>query len=283
MNKTLIKDLIIDEIGNDYTVEFKKIEKDNGVKEAIIVSKGKLGITYYYDNKDTDSEIANECITVFRHSFDNPPFDVDDICGNIPDWNWAKDKVLPTLYNTTKNTYDNLITMPFVSDLGIMFKVEVNTSNVGQSLIKITKDIFKMWNISCKTLYDTALDNLDKILVVDDVQNIAIKMMTGQRFTKRYVNPSGMMDTMTSTSMVGAASAVLLLPRLIADGEMTSNDYYVIPSSRHEVLLIQAGSIDPKDLNAMICDVNTDIVSNDDFLSNAALLYKSETEDFIVA
>jgi len=283
MNKTLIKDLIIDEIGNDYTVEFKMIEKDNGVKDAIVVSKGKLGITYYYDNKDTDSEIASECITVFRHSFDNPPFDVDDICGHISDWNWAKDKVLPTLYNTAKNTYDNLITMPFVSDLGIMFKIEVNTSNAGQSLIKVTKDIFKMWNISCKTLYDTALDNLNKILVVDNVQNIAIKMMTGQKFTERYVNPCGIMDTMTSISMVGAASTVLLLPRLIADGEITSNDYYVIPSSRHEVLLIQAGSIDPKDLNAMIDNVNTNVVSNDDFLSNTALLYKSETEDFVVA
>ena len=75
----------------------------------------------------------------------------------------------------------------------------------------------------------------------------------------------------------------MCLPDIIESGEIANHDWYIIPSSTHEVILVDPSTIEVEMLNDMIRSVNSDVVSIEDYLSNDALKYDAEYKQIIVA
>lgn len=62
-----------------------------------------------------------------------------------------------------------------------------------------------------------------------------------------------------------------------------SDEFYIIPSSRHEVLAINPNIIDnPEDLKSMVMEVNRTEVSNADFLSDNVYKYNAHTHSIMM-
>lgn len=70
-----------------------------------------------------------------------------------------------------------------------------------------------------------------------------------------------------------------------ASEQIGTDELYLLPSSRHEILAIDAHSVtDSSNLKAMVMDVNSNpnIIQNEDFLSNSIYKYNAKTHNISV-
>ena len=281
MKKDYIINAIENELGAEYSAEFVSVPKNNVMREGISIRKvaDNIAVNVYFNEDDSDDEIVAHVLNVFN-SNPRPEFVYGDLSW-IMDWEQAKDKVIPCFYNKTKSVFGNqFVTRDYVSDIGICFKLIVGMNEGGMGSIRIEKSLFKNWNITEDKLFEQAKENLNKEIVIKDMQELLFMMMG--KAPDRTVEP-GIMSVISNTSMVNGAVATIMLPDLVAKGELENHDYYVIPSSIHECILVDPTMIAKEDLNMMIQDVNREVVAVEDFLSDYALKYDAESKTVIAA
>ena len=282
MNKDMIIDTIKAELG-DVEVKFTTVAKNNVMKKGISISVpgSNIAANFYYDENKTDSEIAKDVVDGYKANI-KPDFDVNDITSNMTKWYWVANRVMPVLFNITKSVYpDEIVKVNYVNDIGIIFKIIVASDDSGVASIKVTSDLLDSWNISVDELLTKAKENLNSKLYINDMGAMLFEM-TGNDEFKRSITP-GVMSVMTVTNKVNGASAIMCLPDIIESGEIANHDWYIIPSSTHEVILVDPSTIEVEMLNDMIRSVNSDVVSIEDYLSNDALKYDAEYKQIIVA
>lgn len=287
MNKDMIMNEIKAVIGNDVEVNFVEVPKNNVIRKGISIRKGNSNIaaTFYYKDNDTDAEIITRTIEAYNAS-GTPDFDVDNITENFTNWDWVADKIVPVLFNKTKSVYpDDVVTKDFVNDIGILYKIIVSTDSLGRATIKVTKPILDRWGITEDELFVKAKENIDKEAIIKDMQEMMFEMMgtsSEGNDLVREIQP-GLMSVMTNTTKVDGAAVMLCLPDLVENGELEDKNYYVIPSSIHECILVSTDSMEPDALNAMIREVNATQVLPEDFLSDYGLKYDAKLGKIVVA
>ena len=94
---------------------------------------------------------------------------------------------------------------------------------------------------------------------------------------ERKIDMSDVLTVCTTINKTCGASAILLLPDLIDDGEIDDVDYYIIPSSIHETIILKGYD---SGLKAMVREVNATQVPPEDFLSDNVFKYNAMTREF---
>ncbi len=88
--------------------------------------------------------------------------------------------------------------------------------------------------------------------------------------------PSSPMLILTNSKKINGATA-LLYPGLLDRIREEKGDFYILPSSLHEVLLLPLGEMEmggsEMPLRELVGDVNTNVLNPEDFLSNEVFLY----------
>ena len=80
----------------------------------------------------------------------------------------------------------------------------------------------------------------------------------------------------TSGSRINGANALVQEELLAQVGDVLGGDYYVLPSSTHELILIQDdGSISKEAMEQMVTEINSTQVPKKDLLSNKVQFYDS--------
>lgn len=280
MNKLYIIEKIKEELGNGFTAEYIDVAKDNGTQNGIRVAKEGSNISpvIYYNSNEDDDTIVRRVIKVYKESAE-PGIDADELSKNMLDWNWAKDRIYPRLYNKVASTYKDLYSVDFAGDVSVMFYIQLNTS-VGKGMIKVTNQIADAWDIPKSEIMFHAKDNLNRVLVVDDMNNVVMQIMFGGNdHNKRYVKVGDMMTVMTILDKTHGAAAMLLVEDLINNGELVCQDYYFLPSSVHEVIMLNEYD---ECFKEMVGRVNATEVAPADVLSNSVFKYDHTTRKFEV-
>lgn len=90
----------------------------------------------------------------------------------------------------------------------------------------------------------------------------------------------------TNSQKLDGSCAILSDSFMQKTAEQIGTDkLYLLPSSRHEMLVIDAHSVtDPSNLKAMVMEVNSDpnAISNEDFLSNSIYKYDAKTHNIFI-
>ena len=231
-------------------------------------------MTVYYDEKDTDPEIVKRAVSTFKSNLNTADSLTSSIDG-FTDWDWVKDKIVPALFNRGRNDYKDLLTLEFVSDIGIYFRVVVTQDNDGIGTVKVTNAMADTWGVSVSTILDTAKANMNKTVVIQSLFDI----LNGNSKKERSIELSDMepMHVVNNTIATNGAAAILLIPDFVKSGEIDNKDYVIIPSSIHECILLDKDQMEVDEINDMIQSVNTDIVKPEEFLSDYALVYNART------
>ena len=81
---------------------------------------------------------------------------------------------------------------------------------------------------------------------------------------------------LTNTSRINGANALVQEELLAQVGDVLGGDYYVLPSSTHELILIQDdGSISKEAMEQMVTEINSTQEPKKDLLSNKVQFYDS--------
>ena len=149
------------------------------------------------------------------------------------------------------------------------------TIDLGGATASVTKNNLKEWRISKDELFYDARQNT---LRTQDMPLQSMGEMVGMPWLESPFK------VLTNREGCRGASNFFLSDKKRSEwAEELGGDYYMIPSSIHEVLLLPAEGFNPKDLVAMVNDVNGSVVADEDRLSCHVFKYSAKDHELTVA
>lgn len=226
--------------------------KENGVVKTGVALKGDGNIEtiIYIENTSTNPrEMAEELKKMKKDNMNM-------------DWltrEYLLENVVEELLNKEKNLEKNIIKKDEENGLVRTFYVDTPIEN---GVLRATDDMCSYLNVTRSELYENARKNTEnKEAEIKDMGRYMEKMMGVPEGTLGITG----MYIVTNKEMV--RGAVMILNKNVQDKlKEELGDYYVLPSSRHEVIIVPKENY--KELREIVRAVNRESVAEEDFLSN---------------
>lgn len=191
----------------------------------------------------------------------------------LVDWKTAKAKIHLQLIKESWN-YDMLQELPHKQylDFAVIFVMELQSTPEEKQSTNVTYELQKMWGVSIEDLWNAGMENLQK-------EGVAI--LSIEEITHGLLPEDGLgMYAMTTENMVRGSVSVLSEEVLKKFSEEKKADYYLLPRSIYEWILIEkTDDLDPVYLRLMVIDSNSDPdkVKPEELLSDQVYLYERKT------
>lgn len=236
-----------------YLEEYYKQYQDGFPLECIVESI----IDLYHDVK-------------FEHSW--------DMC-MLKDFSSIQSKIAYKIIHAEKNE-KLLKTIPYVAylDFAIVFYILHEANESGTATIPITYPLLKLWNVSLDALQKTAFENTPTLLPATfKPMQLVIKELSGNNL--QYENGEEELMYVLSNSLgVFGASCILYRDVLREIGEELGENYYLLPSSIHEMIIVpESKSPNREHLNEMVTEINETQVETEDVLSDCVYYFDCKT------
>lgn len=195
----------------------------------------------------------------------------------------VKDRLYIKLINKEKNA-DFLEEAPYEEflDLAIVAYVRVYDRKIGNGIIMVRNEHLRLWNTDGSRVLEEAKKNSHDH---DDfnlrhIMDVLMSMDNGN--LKQDVRSDDFpMYVATNTKMTNGAAVMTMNDKLKEFSEVMGGDFYVIPSSVHELILFADNDGMACDINEMIREVNTTELSPDEVLSDHVYRYRASDEVLI--
>lgn len=291
----------------DLSVKIKKVEKNNGIiHDGLVMNEGGknagpvIYLNEYYEDYRKDHDIDRQINRIWN-AYEGAVLDTASFF-QATEWGFVKDKIRPGLVNYKMN--ENLLKgLPheIFLDLAVTYYVDLDESQERNASVRITNALLKEWGISEDTLKKTAYGNQREFNfpVIRSMEDV-IRNMFRNAFLERGQEESGreeletvlddMVDNMksgnkcdmyvlTNKSKYRGASGILCVEVLKKFAESIKNDFYILPSSIHETILIPYDEkCSPDALRAMVREVNEQEVALEEILSDSVYYFDKEEE-----
>lgn len=256
-------------------IEEVKVPKNRCFRRGLIVRMfdGKLRFcapTIYLDHRD---EISEERFENLVHLIREPEPDKTGI-EILQDYNSCREKICLCLADGAAPFLGEAVSRPFAGVLALYYRVRVELGGEKGSedgSVVVNKRLLETWGVSENTLYQDAVRNL-AVVCRPLVQQLCDMGMLPEDLTSEFMYPL----VLTNQSGTFGASA-LASEKVLGDLYEKFGEFYVLPSSVHEVLIVPATeNEDVASLQEMVRDVNEKILEAEEFLSNEVFRYDGE-------
>lgn len=199
-----------------------------------------------------------------------------------------KDKVLCKLINKEKNAI-LLDEVPYVDflDLAVVFYVIIRNEKVGSGSILIRNEHLKVFGVSVDQMFEDAKENNKRILgsFITGIEELLLSMIKrgipnvpkeSEQLLQTNVDNGNTLPlyVLSNIHQMHGAACMLDNDCLENFSERINADFYIIPSSIHELILIpEMGGRKEDELNEMINYVNETDVPMGEVLSNHVYKY----------
>lgn len=167
-----------------------------------------------------------------------------------------------------------------MEDIAVVYRLVLDSSKDASSTVLVTNDLMDKFGITHEQLHNDAMKNAPLIRPAE------IKGME-ETLNEMQGGPALEPDPDEILFVAGVpdqnnGAAVIAYPNFFEDAaEKLGGDYFIIPSSIHEVLLVKdTGEMNARDLAAMIKEVNATEVAPEDVLTDHAYHYDSREHIF---
>lgn len=215
----------------------------------------------------------------------------------LTDFEKAKDNIFPRLVNAEENQ-ELLAQRPhmIMDDLAVTYHLEIGKHDNGNMSVAITNTILDMYGISQEELHDLAVANLeDKVpATFQGMSEVAKEIMLPQIMTDfgfskedalEYIEQTvqdgkEQMYVLTNESKLNGAAVVLNDKAMEDVTEKVGGDFFILPSSIHELLVVpKQEGMEISDLEAIVQEVNATQVSQEEKLSNHVYEYDAKEKE----
>ena len=274
-------------LGSDYEVEAKQVSKNNGIILNGIIAK-KVGsnlfptvyIDEYYSENITPEEVEYIAMKLSSGVSKNS-FDITSFISEFQDFETAKSHIIFKLINADKNK-ELLMEIPYrrFHNLAICYCYYVEgIKDSDNGTILIRNEHLNSWNILEDELYNCAYENTNNVApaLYHNMKDI-ISSMYGADICMDNVR----MGVVTNKSKFNGAYALLYIDKMREFADILGEDYYIIPSSIHELIIVPKSACDNvKELLNMVVQVNRTEVSAEDYLADSIYAYDSELDEIV--
>lgn len=292
MNKNefmeIVKDKVLDVLRErDSTLNaiIEKVTKSNGVLYCGLSFRGKdtvqpvIYLDDFYKRFEAGvniEDIVNQVVEIYVTNRIN---DID--IGSITDFEAVKDRIVVAIYNTEANA-EKLSGIPHkeFKDLSIYYRVDIPINEKeGMGSMIVNDHILKLWNISTEELDNIAWMNTKRMYPAKLMSMFEIlQELCGDGMDEMQdclAKPT--MYVLTNVNKVNGAVYIADSDALAMVADELEDDYVVLPSSRHEVIIVPLKQISDDDyayLKEMVYEINRKEVDAEDVLSDNIYIYK---------
>lgn len=279
------------ELGEEYTVQLKEVEKNNGILFPAILSRKRESRTapiVYIDSilegmESGNMELWEAAQKIADTCRKNESDKSAEFFGNI-----TKADILGMvryrLINFKRNE-KQLETLPYNSlfDLAAVYEVVLEEGESGTASVLADYRFLNRYSISRKEIDVAAKRNTEKKgFCVWDIATILAEQ-EGEETVQGHRGGSGRIWVLSNQEGVYGASVMLYEGYFDRLAQEAGSDLYILPSSIHEVLAVEADGLNPEELKAMVKMINDTEVPEDEVLSETVYRYRRGTHQLEAA
>lgn len=241
--------------------------------------------TYIEANTDLDVA-ARFVVSAFKLS---PPFDME-MFERFLDFEKVKSRIRIKLINKARNLryLERLETLDFLDLAIVPYVLLDDEAEEGMYSFNVTKQIANVWKLEASQLCEIAIDNVTKAQdwSVRDMENVMHELIAhspakvGEQNDYDVEQIDEKMLVVTNKTATEGASVILCADVIREIQQQVGEDFVVLPSSRHETIVIPAGVAEPAMLKDLVKQVNEEQVSPEDFLADNVYFYNHITGGF---
>ena len=299
-----LKEKVAGKLGDGYRVCMEKRGKVNfGLVDALavlhmestesVVPVFYLGLLFqqYRDGEGLEA-IAEETVRMY-HSHKTEGRNAVMSAKDIPDYEKIKRKLYFRLVHTETNR-ELLAGVPRfeVLDLSMVFCVLLSENEGGICSIMVGSSLLERWGVTPEELREQAERNSPGLLPVKTESVFRMILgrhpkageVTGVEADSIWEGETEFPLALTNKRMLDGFAAVFYPGVLKGMAERNGTDFYVLPSSRHEALLLPADfPAEPGELREMVREVNRTAVAREDILSYSVYYYDRRRNELRMA
>ncbi len=199
------------------------------------------------------------------------------------DYDSMKEKIVFKVVHYEKNK-TMLETIPHIRylDLAIVFYILLEAEETGMATILIKNEHLTLWKITLKNLYDIAVKNAMTLLPAQFMSmRQAMKDMLqgcGEKNTELEDETDNEVMYLLTNSLKNFGAACLVYPHVLEMiGDMLCENYYLLPSSVHEVIIVpESKAMKESEMSAMVVEINDTQLELEDVLSDHVYFFDSQ-------
>lgn len=286
----------LSERGNDVDVKVSTVEKMNQSYEAITITPegSNIGMNMNlevfaeaYESGVPFNEIVEQVTNkVEAHLADMPTFDVQ----SLTDYEQMKDKLAMEVVAADRNA-DLLAKVPHqeMEDMAVVYRFVMESDENGRASILVSNDLLDKMGVTPEQLHADALENAPELrpAVIKGMSEVMMDMMgedAHEMFGIEEFPQDEMMYVATVPDKISGAGVIAYQEFMDQAAEKLGGDFYILPSSIHEVLLVKDdGAVNFNDLKSMVEDVNATQVAPEEKLTDSVYHYDSKEHIFELA
>jgi hypothetical protein len=291
---TMILENVEKRLDGEHSLEIRDYPKNNGVVNHGLTIRTNvvnlcpcIYLDAFYDRylsgEMNPDEVAEEVVKIYRQNEPKMSWDTR----RFTDYDMAKKNLRFHLINTEKNL-ELLETLPHRDflDLSIIYTVDLpcdEGKDVGR--IQVKNEHAVMWGVDEETLYQQATENMD-YCDASLLENMGTVLNSFSKDAdKPVVDCNEPMYVLSNIRRYYGAIRILDEEILKAAADLLGEDFIILPSSLHEVLLVpdtaEAGELE--NLVNMVREVNDTQVAEQEILSYHVYRYEGATGRITIA
>jgi len=274
-------------VKEDMMLSVYTAEKNNGVKrQGITIAQKGINISptiyleeYYekYLNGCSIEGVAKDVLRLYHEVRLQKSWDEE----KISSYKEIESKIVYRLVNLEANS--NLLKeIPYVAylDLAVIFYAMLEINEHGTACMLIRNEHLEMWEVTANDIYNKAKENTWKLLPSEFHTMRA--MMEEYNKKGSYVGMD-ILHVLTNKIRSFGAAAILYEGVLEMVGDFLEDNYYVLPSSVHEVIIVSETEAPwgGAGLSEMVKEINHTQVDEEDILSDTAYYYDREKKKLL--
>ena len=279
------------ERGMDTDVSFQKVEKMNESYDAVTVKPidSIIGVNFNVEKAFDSYEAGTDMDEVVNHTADSvekafreaPQIDITA----ITDYEQMKSKLSMEVVSADRNA-DLLQNVPHekMEDMAVVYRLMLGQMDEGSGTVLVTDQLMERFGITHEQLRQDALENAPEIRPseIRGMSEVINEIAPGMA---PEIAPEDEQMFVASVPDKIRGAGVIAYPNFMEDAaEKMGGDFFVIPSSIHEVLLVRDnGEMTSKDLENMVKEVNATQVEPEDQLTDHVYHYDSKDHIFEMA
>ncbi len=272
--------------------------KNNGkVKKGLLIEAPGVNIspTIYLEefyHRYLDGELVDELVQDILNFYRIVKCDRSMDTNDIEHYDKIQDKIVFKLVHTEKNR-ELLGGVPHIEvlDLSIVFYVLLDVNSQGTATMTVNNEHLQYWDVTADELLALARKNVARLLpaelfTMQQAVDVILCTVPGKRenlLNESVTEADDFMYVLSNPIRSFGAACIIYPDVLDMAGQVLGEDYYVLPSSVHEVVLVPASKgMKPEDMNAMVTEINQTQVAEEEILSNHAYLYQREARRLVM-
>jgi hypothetical protein len=251
----------------------------------------------YCKGKSLD-EIVDSILQVYESTKTSSALDINQ----FQDYSIASQYITYKLINFESNQR-LLQDVPYIRflDLAIVFHLLLDTEITGEATALIHHAHLKLWNIDVHTLYQIAIQNTPKLLGEEFFQMHQLMehlLLENFNLTAQPLSNFNLLDedfndlpqdisrnpenmyVLTNSKRHNGAAVILNQNLLTKISNILDTDFYILPSSIHEVIVLPCiGNMSANELSEIVQEINVSDVEKTEVLSNHVYKFIKSTHE----